>query len=54
MYTPCTVTLIIENHDAGSEALIKGELTGVCKPGGVHRVMIAPPSDDDSFVLIGL
>ena len=29
-----------------------GDLTGVCKPGGVHCVTIAPPFDDDSCFLM--
>ena len=34
------------------DMIIIGDLPGVCKPGGVHCVTIAPPFDDDNCLMI--
>ena len=53
-----TCTGIRDGHDdnimlrSDGAPYVIGDLTGVCKPGDVHRVTIAPPSDDDCLFLI--
>ena len=54
---PLKIKIVLESNPLKSSMLVGilgvviGEVTGVCKPGGIHCVTVAPPCDDDSLCL---